>query len=57
MPEDFRNAGPNFPVFGVNMEIYSVNLHIHSECKKYGPEKLQIPTLFMQRLSYRLNQF
>ena len=57
MPEDFRNAGPNFPVFGVNMEIYSVNLHIHSECKKYGPEKLQIPTLFMQCLSYRLNQF
>ena len=57
MLEDFRKAGPNFPVFGVNMEIYSANLRIHLECKKYGPEKLQIPALFTQCLSYRLRQF
>ena len=39
-------SGPYFPVFGLNTERYEVPLHIQSKAGKYGPEKLQIWTLF-----------
>ena len=38
--------GPYFPAFAVNTETSSVNLRIQSECRKHGPEKFQIRTLF-----------
>ena len=50
-------SGLYFPTFGLNTERYSVSLHIQSECAaKYGPEKLQIRTLFTQWMAFSNNQ-
>ena len=38
-------------------EIYSVYLRIQSECGKYGPEKLQIWTIFTKCKSLKSNYF
>lgn len=39
-----------FPAFGLSREIYSTNLCIQSRCRKNGPEKIWIQTLFTQFL-------
>ena len=41
-------SGPYFLAFQLNTERYSVFLCIQSECRKYGPEKHRIGTLFLQ---------
>ena len=50
-------SGPHFPAFELNTEIYGVSLSIRDmeylsvfslNAGKYGPEKLQIRTLFKQ---------
>ena len=41
-------SGPHFPAFGLNTERYGVSLSLFIPNEgKYGPEKLQIQTLFM----------
>ena len=39
--------GPYFLTLGMNVDRCEVSFSIQSECGKYGPEKLQIWTLFI----------
>ena len=42
--------GPYFPAFRLNIERYGVFLRIQSKYFKYGPEILQIRTLFTETM-------
>ena len=52
-------SGPHFPELRLNMERYGVSVRIYSKCgkmrEKFGPEKIQMQTLFTQCLMLMLH--